>query len=169
MCLRYSSSVVAPTARSSPRASIGLSMLPASTAPSAAPAPTIVCSPSMNTTIWPSASAISFRTAFSRSANSPRELEPGTLAPTSSAAGRRAARAQGVAGLAGMLRERKQQVLGRDVLVLQVAHLLLGVPQDLGELARAARGFRRPCARAESRQGIKRRGEGLPDGRRIYA
>ena len=27
MCLRYSSSVVAPTARSSPRASIGLSML----------------------------------------------------------------------------------------------------------------------------------------------
>ena len=39
MCLRYSSSVVAPTARSSPRASIGLSRLAASTAPSAAPAP----------------------------------------------------------------------------------------------------------------------------------
>ena len=47
MCLRYSSSVVAPTARSSPRASIGLSRLAASTAPSAAPAPTIVCSSSM--------------------------------------------------------------------------------------------------------------------------
>ena len=39
MCLRYSSSVVAPIMRSSPRASIGLSMLPASIAPSAAPAP----------------------------------------------------------------------------------------------------------------------------------
>jgi hypothetical protein len=37
MCERYSSSVVAPTARNSPRASIGLSMLPAETAPSAAP------------------------------------------------------------------------------------------------------------------------------------
>ena len=36
---RYSSSVVAPIMRSSPRASIGLSMLPASIAPSAAPAP----------------------------------------------------------------------------------------------------------------------------------
>ena len=34
MCLRNSSSVVAPTMRSSPRASIGLSMLPASIAPS---------------------------------------------------------------------------------------------------------------------------------------
>ena len=56
MCLRYSSSVVAPTARSSPRASIGLSRLAASTAPSAAPAPTIVCSSSMNRMIWPSAS-----------------------------------------------------------------------------------------------------------------
>src|SRR5215831_16483824 len=32
MCLRYSSSVVAPTMRSSPRASIGLIMLPASRA-----------------------------------------------------------------------------------------------------------------------------------------
>ena len=53
MCLRYSSSVVAPTARSSPRASIGLSRLAASTAPSAAPAPTIVCSSSRNSTTWP--------------------------------------------------------------------------------------------------------------------
>ena len=48
MCLRYSSSVVAPMQRSSPRASAGLSMLAASTAPSAAPAPTSVCSSSMN-------------------------------------------------------------------------------------------------------------------------
>src|SRR4051795_9034074 len=44
MCLRYSSRVVAPIMRSSPRASIGLIMLPASTAPSAPPPPPMVCS-----------------------------------------------------------------------------------------------------------------------------
>ena len=59
MCLRYSSSVVAPTQRSSPRASIGFSRFAASTAPSAAPAPTIVCSSSMKRTIRPSAFATS--------------------------------------------------------------------------------------------------------------
>ena len=54
MCLRYSSSVVAPMQCSSPRASIGLSRLPASMAPSALPAPTTVCSSSMNRMISPS-------------------------------------------------------------------------------------------------------------------
>jgi hypothetical protein len=54
MCLRYSSRVVAPMQRSSPRASCGFMMLAASVAPSAAPAPTIVCSSSMNSTILPS-------------------------------------------------------------------------------------------------------------------
>ena len=49
-CLRYSPRVVAPTTRRSPRASAGLSMFPASRAPSAAPAPTIVCISSMNST-----------------------------------------------------------------------------------------------------------------------
>ena len=53
MFLRYSSSVVAPMHCSSPRASAGLSMLLASIAPSAAPAPTTVCSSSRNSTIWP--------------------------------------------------------------------------------------------------------------------
>ena len=38
-CLRYSSSVVAPMQRNSPRASAGLMRLPAEMAPSAAPAP----------------------------------------------------------------------------------------------------------------------------------
>ena len=85
MCFRYSSSVVAPTARSSPRASIGFSMLAASTAPSAAPAPTIVCSSSMKRTISPSDSLISVRTALSRSSNSPRYFEPARSAPMSSA------------------------------------------------------------------------------------
>ena len=78
MCLRYSSSVVAPMVCSSPRASIGLSMFEASSEPSAAPAPTTVCSSSMKRTIWPSASTISFSTAFSRSSNSPRYLAPAT-------------------------------------------------------------------------------------------
>jgi hypothetical protein len=58
MWVRYSSSVVA-TARSSPRASIGFSRLPAETAPSAAPAPTIVWSSSMKRMIWPSLAVIS--------------------------------------------------------------------------------------------------------------
>ncbi len=54
MCLRYSSSVVAPMQCSSPRASIGLSMLPASGQPSVLPAPTMVCSSSMKSRIRPS-------------------------------------------------------------------------------------------------------------------
>ena len=53
MYLRYSSSVVAPTQCSSPRASAGFSMLPASIAPSALPAPTMVCSSSMKTMVLP--------------------------------------------------------------------------------------------------------------------
>ena len=85
MCLRYSSSVVAPTQRSSPRASIGFSRFAASTAPSAAPAPTIVCSSSMNRISWPSALVISSSTAFSRSSNSPRYFEPASSEPMSSA------------------------------------------------------------------------------------
>ena len=85
MCVRYSSSVVAPTARSSPRASIGLRRFPAETAPSAAPAPTIVWSSSMKRMICPSLAVISCSTAFRRSSNSPRYFAPATSAPTSSA------------------------------------------------------------------------------------
>ena len=84
-CLRYSSSVVAPMQRSSPRASAGLSMLAASAAPSAAPAPTIVCSSSMNRITWPCASLTSRSTALSRSSNSPRYFAPAIMAPMSSA------------------------------------------------------------------------------------
>ena len=85
MFLRYSSRVVAPMACSSPRASIGFSMLAASMAPSAAPAPTTVCSSSMNRMIWPSLAATSLSTAFRRSSNSPRYLAPATMEPRSSA------------------------------------------------------------------------------------
>ena len=85
MEVRYSSSVVAPIRRSSPRASMGLIIWPASMAPSAAPAPTIVCSSSMKVTISPSASVISLSTALRRSSNSPRYLAPATMEPRSSA------------------------------------------------------------------------------------
>ena len=95
MYLRYSSSVVAPIARSSPRASAGFSRLAASTAPSAAPAPTIVCSSSMKRMTCPSAAAISASTAFSRSSNSPRYLVPATSAPRSSASTRLSCRPSG--------------------------------------------------------------------------
>ena len=85
MYLRYSLSVVAPIARSSPRASAGFSMFEASIEPSAAPAPTSVCSSSMNRMICPSDSVTSFSTAFRRSSNSPRYFAPATSAARSSA------------------------------------------------------------------------------------
>ena len=84
MYLRYSLSVVAPMARSSPRASAGLSMLEASMAPSDAPAPTSVCSSSMKRMIFPCASSISLRTALRRSSNSPRYFAPANIDPRSS-------------------------------------------------------------------------------------
>ena len=58
-CLRYSSSVVAPTQCSSPRASAGFSRFDASIAPSALPAPTSVCISSMNRMMSPSAAVTS--------------------------------------------------------------------------------------------------------------
>ena len=60
-------------------------MLPASIAPSVLPAPTIVCSSSINKIICPSLFFTSSKTAFRRSSNSPRYLAPATNAPISSA------------------------------------------------------------------------------------
>ncbi len=84
MYLRYSSRVVAPTQCISPRASAGFNMLPASIAPSALPAPTMVCSSSMKTMMRPSSCAISLRTVLSLSSNSPRYLAPASRAAMSS-------------------------------------------------------------------------------------
>src|SRR4051794_27230003 len=84
MYSRYSLSVVAPIRRSSPRASIGLSMLAAATEPSPPPAPIRVCSSSMKVMTRPSDSVISLSTAFSRSSNSPRYFAPATSAARSS-------------------------------------------------------------------------------------
>jgi hypothetical protein len=69
----YSSSVVAPTHCSSPRARAGLSIFDASIAPCAAPAPTTVCSSSMKRIISPSERWTSSIAALSRSSNSPRK------------------------------------------------------------------------------------------------
>ena len=84
MYLRYSSSVVAPTQCSSPRASMGFSMLPASVEPSVLPAPTIVWISSMKRMMRPFAALISFSTAFRRSSNCPRYCAPAMSAVMSS-------------------------------------------------------------------------------------
>ena len=83
MYLRYSSSVVAPMHWISPRARAGLSTLEASIAPSAPPAPTSVCSSSMNRMMF-LARRTSFMTALMRSSNWPRYLVPATIMARSS-------------------------------------------------------------------------------------
>mmetsp|Transcript_74057 Transcript_74057/g.176582 ORF Transcript_74057/g.176582 Transcript_74057/m.176582 type:complete len:307 (+) Transcript_74057:1416-2336(+) len=95
MYLRYSSTVVAPMQRSSPRASMGFSRFAASMAPSVLPAPISKCASSMKRTIRPSASLTSWSTAFRRSSNSPRYLAPLINAPTSSATTRQFFKASG--------------------------------------------------------------------------
>ena len=84
MYLRYSSSVVAPTQCNSPRAKAGFNIFPASIAPSALPAPTMVCISSMKTMFCPASCDNSLRTAFKRSSNSPRYFAPATKAAMSS-------------------------------------------------------------------------------------
>ena len=81
--LRYSSRVVAPMQWSSPRASMGFNRLPASMLPSVRPAPTMLCSSSINRMILPSLRFTSPNTALSRSSNSPRNLAPAIRAPMS--------------------------------------------------------------------------------------
>ena len=77
MYLRYSFIVVAPITWNSPRARLGFKMFAASTAPSAPPAPTIVCISSMKRII-PFVSRISFTSRRIRSSNSPRYFVPAT-------------------------------------------------------------------------------------------
>ncbi len=83
-CL-YSSKVVAPIQWSSPLASMGFSIFPASMAPSVFPAPTMVCSSSIKRIICPSDFFTSSKRAFKRSSNSPLYLAPATNAPISNA------------------------------------------------------------------------------------
>ena len=83
MFFLYSSSVVAPIQCSSPLASIGFSRFPASIAPSAFPAPTMLWISSMNIIILPLDFSTSLRTALSLSSNSPLYLAPAISAPIS--------------------------------------------------------------------------------------
>ncbi len=85
MFLRYSSRVVAPMARSSPRARAGFRRFDASIEPSARPAPTRLWSSSMKRMIAPFDWMISLMTALRRSSNSPRNLAPATSEPRSRA------------------------------------------------------------------------------------
>ena len=86
MCFLYSLHVVAPTVRSSPRASAGLSRLAASPVPAAPPAPTSVCVSSMNRMVGLGASLTASMTAFMRASNSPLTPAPAWSEPRSSAA-----------------------------------------------------------------------------------
>ena len=78
MYLRYSLSVVAPTHCNSPRERAGLMMFEASIAPSAEPAPTMVCSSSMKRMMF-LLLRISSITALMRSSNCPRYFVPATM------------------------------------------------------------------------------------------
>ena len=80
----YSFNVVAPIQSISPLASIGFNILPASSAPSVLPAPTIKWISSINKIILPSLCLILLSTAFNLSSNSPLYLAPATNAPISS-------------------------------------------------------------------------------------
>ena len=80
----YSSNVVAPMLRNSPRAKAGFKMLAASIAPSPLPAPTKVWISSINKIMSPWAWVTSLMTLFKRSSNSPLYLAPATSAPISS-------------------------------------------------------------------------------------
>ena len=79
----YSSRVVAPMERSSPRAKAGFRMFAASIAPSPFPAPTKVCISSINKMMSPSDFFTSLTTDFRRSSNSPLYFAPATSAPMS--------------------------------------------------------------------------------------
>ena len=79
----YSFSVVAPMARSSPRARAGFRRFAASIEPSPPPAPTRVCISSMKRIILPCDWMTALMTPFRRSSNSPLYFAPATRAPIS--------------------------------------------------------------------------------------
>src|SRR6266576_2350679 len=83
MYLRYSFIVVAPTHCNSPRLRAGVMMLDASIAPSAEPAPAVVCSSSIKRITFFDR-RISSITALMRSSNWPRYFVPATINARSS-------------------------------------------------------------------------------------
>ena len=155
----------------------------ADTAPSAAPAPTIVCSSSMKRMIRPSADWISFSTAFSRSSNSPLYFEPARSAPMSSAQTRLPLRPSGhVAGddaLRQSFDDRRladSRVADQDGVVLRAArqHLdhtadFLVSPDHRVELALLGRGGEVAAELLERLVGLFRilRGDALASAHRL--
>ena len=83
ICLRYSSSVVAPMTCISPRASAGFKIFAASTAPSAEPAPMSVCNSSIKRMTSP-AFETSSMADLTRSSKSPLYFVPATMPVRSS-------------------------------------------------------------------------------------
>ncbi len=96
-CRRYSSTVVAPINRTSPRANAGLSIVPASIDPSPAPAPTMLCTSSMNTSKSSRCARISASTSRNRCSNSPRYFAPATIPARSNDTTRTSANDHGTA------------------------------------------------------------------------
>ena len=84
MYFLYSAQVVAPIVRRLPRASAGLSRLAASPVPAAPPAPTSVCTSSMNRMIGFGLACTSSITCRKRCSNSPFMLAPACSRPRSS-------------------------------------------------------------------------------------
>ena len=104
MYLRYSFIVVAPTTCNSPRDSAGLMMLLASIAPSAEPAPTMVCNSSTNRMTFLER-LISSITALMRSSNWPRYFVPATINARSSVTTRLSRKNLGNVALGDFLRQ----------------------------------------------------------------
>src|SRR5437773_545068 len=118
MCLRYSSRVVAPTSRNSPRASIGLIMLPASIAPSAELA--------LTRSFGAIAAVLLERLV----------LLLGVLAGDAVAAADLLQRGEQVFTVdAELVRQRQEEVLGRQVLVAHVGPGAIAGVERLLELA----------------------------------
>ena len=135
MLRRYSSMVVAPMTRISPRASAGFSMFDASIEPSAAPAPTTVCSSSMNrirSSPWSVTSSI---TDLRRSSNSPRYFVPATMPARSSTTRRFPASVSGTSSLTIRWAMPSAIAVFPDARVADQHRVVLGAPgEDLDRL-----------------------------------
>ncbi len=171
MYLRYSSNVVAPTHCNSPRASSGLIIDERSSEPSAAPAPTSVCSSSMNRMTSRAARLTSSRMRLTRPSNSPRYFVPATSGPRESARTRLSRSAAGTSPRDDALREAFDDRGLADAGLADEDRIVLAAPRedrddafdlasrpmtgssfpfasDRGEIARIGRERRRPAAQA---------------------
>ena len=136
--------------------SAGLRMLAASTAPSAAPAPTSVCSSSMNRTQLPlflTSSMIFFR----RSSNSPRYLVPATSEPMSSVSRRLPMQRLGHVAGDDALGQALDDGRLADARLADQGRVVLGAPRedldDALDLLARGRSPGRACRRAPRRSG----------------